>query len=194
MKIRIAIFASGSGTNAKNIISHFENHKTIEVRVLVCNNPKAKVLDIAAEMCVNNMLISNKEADSGEFLVEEMRFLRVDFIVLAGYLRKIPEELIQAYPNKILNIHPSLLPKFGGKGMYGIHVHEAVLANHEKETGISIHWVNEDFDSGEIIAQFKVDLSDQETAKTIQNKVHNLELEYFPTVIEEAILQHEMYV
>ncbi len=194
MKIRIAIFASGSGTNAKNIISHFENHDSIEVQVLVCNNPKAKVLDIAAEMCVNNMLITNKEADSGEFLVETMRFLRVDFIILAGYLRKIPIELIQAYPNKIINIHPSLLPKYGGKGMYGIHVHEAVLANQEKETGISIHWVNEDFDSGEIIAQFKVDLTDHETVKTIQKKVHNLELEYFPTVIEEAILQHETYV
>lgn len=194
MKVRIAIFASGSGTNAQNIITYFEDHKNIEVRVLVCNNSRAKVLDIANEMCVNNMLITNNQADSGDFLVEEMQFLSVDFIVLAGYLRKIPDALIQAYPNRIINIHPSLLPKYGGKGMYGMFVHEAVLENKERETGISIHWVNEDFDSGKIIAQFSVALSDNETAKTIQKKVHALELENFPQVIEQAILHHEAYV
>jgi phosphoribosylglycinamide formyltransferase-1 len=194
MKRKLAIFASGSGTNAKNIIAYFEDHESIEVRVLVCNNPRAKVLDIASEMCINNMLITNEQADDGNFLVEEMRFLRVDYIVLAGYLRKIPQKLIKIYPNRILNIHPSLLPKFGGKGMYGKHVHEAVLANEEVETGITIHWVNEDFDSGKILAQYVVPLTGKETAKVIQNKVHQLELQHFPQVIENAILNHEAYV
>lgn len=185
---RIAIFASGNGSNAMNIIKHFENHPMIEIAFVLANSPQAKVLQLAKEKGVKTILCTNEEAASEVYMVSICKNHHIDFIILAGFLRKIPSTLIQAFPEKIINIHPSLLPKFGGKGMYGMYVHEAVLLSGEKETGITIHFVNEEFDKGKIIAQFSVALNQDETPSSIQLKVQQLEHTYFASTIEKTIM------
>ena len=183
---RIVIFASGSGTNAENISLFFQESDLASVVHILTNKKDAKVLKRAKRLKINS-LVFNKE----DFLNQEKigKFLKkeADFIVLAGFLWKIPEHIIEAFPNKIINIHPALLPKYGGKGMYGMHVHEAVVSNKEKETGITIHYVNKNYDEGAIIFQKRVALSSEDTPEIVAEKIHQLEQENFPKVIENIL-------
>ncbi|MDR6969019.1 phosphoribosylglycinamide formyltransferase-1 [Flavobacterium arsenatis] len=182
----ILIFASGSGTNAENIILHFNKTKTAKVVAVFSNNPNAKVLERAKNLNVEHFVFSKEELSS-EIVLNKVNEFQPDLIVLAGFLWKFPQNIIEAYPNKIINIHPALLPKYGGKGMYGMHVHKAILENKEPETGITIHYVNEHYDEGEFIAQEKVSITDCLSAEEIAAKVHELEQEYFPQVIEKLL-------
>ncbi len=184
----IVLFASGSGTNAENIISHFQKATFAKVVAVFTNNPKAKVIERAENRSVPVFKFSKEEWQTGVVL-KKIQEYQPDLIVLAGFLLQCPQSLIEAYPNKIINIHPALLPKYGGKGMYGMRVHEAVLENQEKETGISIHLVNEHYDEGKIIFQKAINIEDCNTPETIAIKIHELEYEYFPKVIENYLTQ-----
>ncbi len=185
-KIRLAVFVSGGGTNLENIINYFSADEQVEVSMVVSNKADAYALQRAKNHGIQNVVISRKQFAEDEATV--MAAVKdCDFIILAGFLVKVPDYLIEAYPKRIINIHPALLPKYGGKGMYGHHIHEAVKAAGEKETGISIHFVNNELDAGEHIAQFKVALSDEDTADTIAAKIHELEQAHFPKVIESVI-------
>ena len=184
---RIAIFASGAGSNAAKIIEYFSTRNTIEVAVIVCNKPDAGVLKIAADHDIPTILIGKETFFRGDAYVAELKSLNIDFIVLAGFLWKIPQQLIAAYPKKMINIHPALLPKYGGKGMYGNKVHETVIANKEKESGITIHFVNEHFDEGEHIFQATCSIDETDDAATLAAKIHLLEHEHFPKVIESVV-------
>ena len=184
---RIAIFASGTGTNARKLIEHFELHKDAQVTLLVCNNPAAGVLDIARGHGVETLLTDREHFFDGHTIVQQLRDRGIDFIVLAGFLWLIPKELIAAFPNRIVNIHPALLPKFGGKGMYGKRVHEAVIAAGEKQSGITIHYVNEQFDEGAHIAQFTCDVLPGDTTDTLAARIHALEHEHFAEVVERCL-------
>ncbi len=182
---RIIIFASGSGTNAENIIEHFKNSQLAEVSYVVSNNSNAGVLERAKRLNVPFKVFTKKDIGTESF----MKFLKkhADFIVLAGFLLKIPDEMITFFPNTIVNIHPALLPKYGGKGMYGMHVHRAVVANKESQTGITIHYVNEHYDEGAIIFQKSVAIDANDTPDDVAAKIHILEQENFPKVIEKLI-------
>ncbi|MFY0600350.1 MAG: phosphoribosylglycinamide formyltransferase [Cyclobacteriaceae bacterium] len=181
----IAIFASGSGSNAENIIKAFES-SDIEVKVVLTNNPSAFVIERCERLNVPCLVFNRVDFKSEDFLDKLDRY-EIDFIVLAGFLWKIPEYLIQRYPNEIINIHPALLPKYGGKGMYGAHVHEAVVTNGESESGITIHLVDENYDEGKIIFQAKCVVAPEDNADAVASKVHELEYEHFPSVIGEYI-------
>lgn len=189
-KVKIAIFASGQGSNALNIIEHFKNHPQIEVGFVLSNRSDANVLIAAEKRGVPTFFVPNGAVEAGAELVEICRHASIDFIVLAGFLRKIPACLIASFPNRIMNIHPALLPKFGGAGMYGKHVHEAVFQAREVETGITIHFVNEVFDAGRKLAQFHCRVEATDTVNEIQQKVQLLEHMYFPVVIEKTILNY----
>jgi phosphoribosylglycinamide formyltransferase-1 len=180
---KIVIFASGSGTNAENIIKHFESREMAKVIAVFTNNPYAKVIERAHKLKVPTEIFSKTEFYESKFLQKLISY-QPDLIVLAGFLLKLPEIIVQAYPNKIINIHPALLPNYGGKGMYGMNVHRAVVENNESETGITIHYVNENYDEGNIIFQKKVALSTTDTPEMVAEKIHELEQKYFPTVIE----------
>jgi phosphoribosylglycinamide formyltransferase-1 len=184
---QIAIFASGAGSNAARIIDHFRHHTGIRVALIVCNKPDAGALGVASREAIPSLIIEKEQFFRGDAYVGELRQKKIDFIVLAGFLWKIPVALIRAYPGKIVNIHPALLPKFGGKGMYGQFVHEAVIAASEKETGITIHYVDEQYDHGAPIFQAKVIVEKDDTPETVAKKVHLLEYEHFPRIIEEVI-------
>jgi phosphoribosylglycinamide formyltransferase-1 len=186
MAVNISIWASGSGTNAENIILKFKNHPFIRIKMIVTNNPSAGVIQRAEKLkktvhIIPKSVLYEKVHRVIEFLKEE----EIDLIVLAGFLLKVPKEIIQEYPNKIINIHPALLPKYGGKGFYGNHVHAAVLQNKEKETGITIHYVNEEYDEGQIIMQSKCPVLETDTEETLAQRVHQLEYEFYPKVIEQ---------
>jgi len=186
MAVNISIWASGSGTNAENIILKFKNHPFIRIKMIVTNNPSAGVIQRAEKLkktvhIIPKSVLYEKVHRVIEFLKEE----EIDLIVLAGFLLKVPKEIIQEYPNKIINIHPALLPKYGGKGFYGNHVHAAVLQNKEKETGITIHYANEEYDEGQIIMQSKCPVLETDTEETLAQKVHQLEYEFYPKVIEQ---------
>ena len=184
---RIAVFASGNGSNAENIIRYFrDNDCGAEVALVVCNNPKAGVLARAQSLGVPTVLISRENFRLGDVPVRELAANGITHIVLAGFLQMIPGAVLSAYPGRIINIHPSLLPKFGGKGMYGRHVHEAVVAAGERTTGITIHHVSEDCDGGEIIFQTSVDVDPSDSAADVEAKIHALEREYFPRVIRDT--------
>lgn len=187
---RIAIFASGGGSNAIKLLDYFEKSREIEVVLLLTNNENAGVLE-KTEDRVDQMIINNEGANDGAYLVEVMQELEIDYIVLAGYLRKIPSELIHAFPKHIINIHPALLPKYGGIGMYGMNVHKAVLENKETESGITIHLVNEIYDDGEVLAQYTTSISPEDNADTIQKKVLEIEHRYFSEVVEKYIREQE---
>jgi phosphoribosylglycinamide formyltransferase-1 len=187
-KTRIAIFASGAGTNARTIISYVHNHATLEISLVVSTNLNAGVVQVAAENEIPCFVLENNEANDAAFMLNFLEKEEIDFIVLAGYMRKIPAEVTRAFENRIINIHPALLPKFGGKGMYGHHVHAAVKSAGEKQTGITIHFVNEHYDEGNIIFQASCEISDGDTAEDIQKKVHILEHQHYPSVIEKTIL------
>ncbi len=186
MMKKIVLFASGSGSNAENIIRYFNPQGAIGFPAVVTNKASAYVHERAKQLGIPSYTFSKQEFEDGTVL-KLLQKESVDFIVLAGFLLKIPENLLQAYPNRIINIHPALLPKFGGKGMYGMHVHEAVLAAGEKESGITIHYVNENYDEGQIIFQAKCDILPTDSAEDVANKVHALEYKYFPKVIEGII-------
>ncbi len=183
---KIVLFASGSGTNAENIIVHFNKGSQSNVVAVFTNNPHAKVVERAKNHKVN-VLIFNKEELSQEFVLRQLNDIQPDLIVLAGFLLKFPEHIIKEFPNQIINVHPALLPNYGGKGMYGMNVHKAVFENQEKETGITIHYVNEHYDEGGIIFQQSVNIEDCATPEQIAEKVHELEHEYFPKVIEKLL-------
>lgn len=188
-KKKLAIFASGTGSNALNIIDFFKDSEEIEVAFVLSNKQDAKIVTTAPEAGVPVYVFSNAEVEEAGKVLELCFEQQIDYIILAGFLRKIPLSLFLAFPNKIINIHPSLLPKYGGQGMYGANVHKAVLANNEKVSGITIHFVNAEFDKGEIIAQFSCDLVENETLESLQEKIHQLEHAHFPTVIQNTLLQ-----
>ena len=186
---KIVLFASGSGSNAEKIVLHFKEKEDAKIIKIFTNNPNAKVLDRALSLQVPTLIFNKQELIEGKIL-EQLNQIQPDLIVLAGFLWKFPESIIKKYPNKVINIHPALLPNFGGKGMYGMHVHQAVLDHKKTETGITIHYVNEQYDEGEFIFQKSVNIEDCQTAEAIANKVHNLEHQYFPLVIEKLITNH----
>lgn len=185
---RIAIFASGTGSNALNLIRFFKEDPNIKVSFVLSNNPKAKVLSSAKELGVTTLCYTNDQVADGAFLTQLCREKHIDWIVLAGYLRLIPKEFIQAYDGKMINLHPSLLPDYGGKGMYGRNVHEAVIGNKEERSGITIHFVNEAFDKGRIIAQFHCALTPDDTVASLEQKIRVLEQTYLPVVVQGTIL------
>ena len=181
---RLVIFASGSGTNAENIIRYFKKKPIAEVVGVLSNRSEARVLERAKNLGVKAMHFTKQELLCSDLVLEMIKNVQPDLIVLAGFLLKFPENILQEFPNKVINIHPALLPKYGGKGMYGNFVHEAVLQNQEQESGISIHYVNENYDEGALIFQKSIKISEEDTATTIAEKIHKLEQEWFPKVIE----------
>ena len=184
----IVLFASGNGSNAEEIIKFFKNSEIGKVVAIFSNKAEAKVLDRAKNH--NNTTVVFKKTQLNEgFVLEQLHQFQPDLIVLAGFLLKFPESILKEYP-KVINIHPALLPKYGGKGMYGMNVHQAVLENKEKETGITIHYVNEHYDEGEFIFQKSVNIEDCKTAEEIAHKIHELEHQYFPEVIGKLITNH----
>lgn len=183
----IAILVSGSGTNCENIIRYFQDSNQVSVSLVISSRADAYALVRANKLGVPTQVMSKSEFSDESLLMPLLRQYQVDFIVLAGFLLMVPDFLLSAYPQKIVNIHPSLLPKYGGKGMWGHHVHEAVKAAGDTETGITIHWVSEICDGGEIIAQYHTPLSPDDTPDDIAAKVHMLEQQYYPKVIEEII-------
>ena len=184
---KIAIFASGSGTNAENIIKFSKENKKIEISAIFSNNKNAYAIQRAINHNIKYHIFSRPDFYQSKKVLEILKSYNIDFIVLAGFLWLIPEYLIDAYPNKIINIHPALLPKYGGKGMYGMSVHKAVVENNEKETGITIHYVNREYDKGNTIFQAKCDVWPNDTPESIAKKVHELEYAHFPKVIEELV-------
>lgn len=184
--IRLAIFVSGGGTNCENIIRHFQGNEHVSIPIVVSSSANAYAITRAHNLGVATTVITRKQLNEEPdrvFAATE----GCDYIILAGFLPKVPEYLIERFPNRIINIHPALLPKFGGKGMWGHHVHEAVKAAGETESGITIHYVNAELDQGEHIAQYSTPLSPDDTAEDIADKVHVLEMKYFPNVIEKVI-------
>lgn len=187
--INIAIFASGSGSNAENIINHFKKNDNICVKCIISNKADAFVLERAKKNNIESKIFNKQEFTDCNELLSYLSEKDINFIVLAGFLLKISPKLISKYPKRIINIHPALLPKYGGKGMYGDNVHKAVESAKERKTGITIHFVNEEYDRGAIIYQAEVELTDKDDYKTIADKVHRLEYAHFPTIIEETIKQ-----
>ena len=185
---RIVIFASGSGTNAENIIKYFRQSTVATVVRVLTNKQRAKVLDRSKKLNVNSLYF-DKKAFAEDDTILNMLKKEADYIILAGFLWRIPPKIVEAFPNKIINIHPALLPKYGGKGMYGIHIHNEVVENKEPETGITIHYVNENYDEGAIIFQETVSVQPNDTPEMVASKIHKLEYEHFPKVIEQVILQ-----
>ncbi|NDW12072.1 phosphoribosylglycinamide formyltransferase [Bacteroides sp. 214] len=189
-KMNIAILASGSGSNAENIARHFSNNKEVRIALIITNKKDAYVLERARTLNIASLIFPKEEWITGERIMEALIDHHIDFVVLAGFLLRIPDVLLHKYPNKIINIHPSLLPKFGGKGMYGDRVHQAVVAAQEKETGITIHYVNEYYDEGEVIEQITCPVLSTDTPEQVAEKVHALEYAHFPRVIEKILFNH----
>ena len=184
---RIVIFASGSGTNAENLIKFFHNRENASVIQVLSNNPLAKVLDRCKTLKVSALSFNKKAFTETNDVLNILKASKPDLIVLAGFLWKFPEFILNEYMNKVINVHPALLPKYGGKGMYGMRVHEAVVANNETETGITIHYVNEHYDEGAVIFQTKCSVEKNDTAEDVAVKIHELEMEHFPKVVEQLL-------
>lgn len=183
----IAIFASGAGSNAEKIMERFQHHASIKVGLVACNKPGAGVFAIAEQFGVKSVLINKNEFLEGDACLSLLRQENIQFIVLAGFLLKIPPALVTAFPGKIINIHPALLPNYGGQGMYGMHVHKAVLANADKESGITIHYVDEQYDHGSTIFQATCTVLQNDSPETLAKRVHELEHLHFPRIVEETI-------
>ncbi|CCX66812.1 phosphoribosylglycinamide formyltransferase [Prevotella sp. CAG:1058] len=183
----IAVFVSGNGTNCENIIKYFQDDNDINISLVISNRQDAYALKRAAKYGVTCKVLSKSEINDEHIILPILQKFSIDFIVLAGFMLIVPEFIINKYYNKVINIHPSLLPKFGGKGMYGHHVHEAVKAAGETETGITIHFVNNICDGGEIIAQFKINLTQHDSVEDIESKIHLLEQKHFPNVIKDVV-------
>ncbi len=186
-QINLAIFVSGSGTNCENLIKYFADSERVYCALVVSNKPDAYALVRAEDLGVKTAVAPKAQLNDPEFMMPLLREHQIDFIVLAGFLPLVPNYLIDAYPRRIINIHPALLPKYGGKGMWGHHVHEAVKAAGEAETGMTVHWVTPVCDSGEMIAQYRVALTPEDTADDIAEKEHQLEMKYFPLVVEKVL-------
>ena len=184
---KVAIFASGSGSNAENIFNYFKENNEVEISLILTNNPKAFVLERAQKLGVPSLVFDREQFLKSDYVVNQLIDHKIDFIVLAGFLWLIPQNLIDAYQEKMINVHPALLPKFGGKGMYGHNVHRAVVDAHESETGITIHYVNENYDEGGIVFQAKTDVLPSDTPEDVASKVHALEYEHFPKVIDSLL-------
>jgi len=187
-KKRLALFVSGTGSNAKNIITYFEKHEDIEVALVMTNKSDSPIIEYTLSKSINLVMCSNEQAMNADFLSTMCSAHSVTHVILAGYLKLIPADFIQRYSNCIINIHPSLLPNYGGKGMYGDYVHKAVLENKEEQSGITIHEVNEHFDEGRFLAQFHCKIDSNETLDSLKEKIHYLEHSYFPVVIEKTLL------
>lgn len=188
-KINIAIFVSGSGSNCENLIRYFKDSEQIATPLVISNRADAYALVRAEKLGVPSVVVSKTELNDESILMPILQKFDIHFIVLAGFLPLIPDYLIDAFPRKIVNLHPALLPKYGGKGMWGHHVHEAVKAAGERETGMTVHYVTPICDAGEIIAQYKVALSPEDSVDDIAEKEHLLEMEYFPKIVEEVCLK-----
>jgi phosphoribosylglycinamide formyltransferase-1 len=184
---KIAIFASGSGTNAENIIKYFSNRKSAKVTLILSNRREAYVLKRAAEHNIKSIFFDYNEFNTSDKVLDDLLRNDIDFLVLAGFLWLVPEKILNFYAGRIINIHPALLPKYGGKGMYGEKVHKAVIDNHESESGISIHYVNKSYDEGSIIFQARCKVEPSDTPDTLAARIHELEYKYFPEVIENLI-------
>ena len=186
-KHKIAILVSGTGTNAINIIEYFEKNSVADVVLVISNKTDALAVEKAQNKGVKTIVFNNESFKKNGIVLDCLMSQSIDFIVLAGFLMKIPNDIIHAYPNKIVNLHPSLLPKYGGKGMYGKHVHRAVIEAQESESGISIHFVNEEYDEGAIIFQAKVSVEKGDSVEVLAQKIQQLEHRFFPKVIEQVI-------
>ncbi len=184
---KLVLFASGNGTNVQRIAEYFAGHSDVEILLVLTNNPKAGVLKRAEKLGLPTLIFSRDDFYQTGKVIEVLKNINPDLIVLAGFLWLIPSDMIDAFPNKIINIHPALLPKYGGKGMYGHHVHEAVIQNKETESGITIHYVNEKYDDGQIIFQSSFKLEENETPESLAEKIHEDEYRYFPVVIEDIL-------
>jgi phosphoribosylglycinamide formyltransferase 1 len=183
----IVIFASGSGTNAENLITFFQKRNNATVILVLTNNPHAKVLERCKKLTVSALSFNKIAFTKTDDILNILKASQPDLIVLAGFLWKFPKAILNEFPNKVINIHPALLPKYGGKGMYGKYVHEAVVENNEKESGITIHYVNENYDEGAIIFQAKCVVNKTDTADDVAEKINKLEMEYFPRVVDELL-------
>lgn len=186
-RINIAVFASGDGSNFENLVNYFSGSAVARVALLVCNKPEAYALERARRLGVDASVVTKAELQQPELVLPLMRRYDIGFVVLAGFLPLMPDYMIDAFPQRMVNIHPSLLPKFGGKGMWGHHVHEAVKAAGETETGLTVHWVTPQCDAGTVIAQRRVALLPEDTADDIARKEHLLEMEHFPKIIEDVL-------
>lgn len=182
----IAIFASGSGSNAENLINHFSQSNRARVKLILTENPKAFVIQRANRLKISSHIFTMEQLKSGEIL-ELLKQLEIDFIVLAGFLKLLPQPIVETFGRRVVNIHPALLPKYGGKGMYGINVHRAVIASKEIQSGITIHLVNNLYDEGDILFQAKCDILPSDTPETLAERIHALEYEHFPMVVEGYI-------
>ncbi len=188
---RIIIFASGSGTNAENLIKFFNTRKDVSVVQVLTNNPYAKVIDRCNNLKVSCLSFNRTAFYAENHVLDLLKAINPDIIVLAGFLWKFPTPILDAFENKVINIHPALLPKYGGKGMYGMHVHESVVANKERETGITIHYVNEHYDEGAVIFQSKCEVKSNDSAETVAAKIHELEMRHFPKIVESFLFPNE---
>jgi len=188
---RIIIFASGSGTNAENLIKYFQNRDNASVIQVLTNNPHAKVIDRCNTLKMSCLSFNKTAFYNTNHVLGILKNYDPDLIVLAGFLWKFPETILNEYPNKVINIHPALLPKYGGKGMYGMHIHEAVIANKEDETGITIHYVNEHYDEGTIIFQAKCEVESSDSMEDVAAKIHELEMKHFPKIVESILFPNE---
>jgi phosphoribosylglycinamide formyltransferase-1 len=188
--LNIAIFASGNGSNAQNIIEYFENSKTSKIALVLSNKKDAFVLERASRKNIPVFTFNSKEFNESEIVINKLKEYNIGFIVLAGFLLKVPSNITSAFYNKIINIHPALLPKYGGKGMFGMNVHNAVIEAGEAESGITIHYVNENYDEGRIIFQAKVQVNTEDTPESLAEKIHILEYQHFPAQIEKVISEN----
>lgn len=188
---KIALFASGNGTNVQQITEYFKNNNNVKVELIIVNKKDAYVRQRAKNLGVEDIYFSKEDFYNSNKVLDILKERKIDFIVLAGFLWIVPQNILDNFPNSIINIHPALLPKYGGKGMYGHHVHEAVIANKEKESGITIHYVNDNYDEGQIIFQAKCEVMPNDTADELAAKIHLLEKEYFPKIIESVLEQKE---
>ena len=187
MKKNIAVLASGKGSNAKNICSFFQNSKEVAVRLICSNKKDSPLFSFSKENNINFYYLDTSVSSFFDDFIQHLQLMNIDFIVLSGFLLKIPKNLVELYKNKIINIHPSLLPKYGGKGMYGHNVHNLVVDNKEKYSGITIHFVNEEYDSGAIIFQHKYELKNSETAESLADEIQKIEHAFFPKIILDTI-------
>ena len=188
-KVNVAVFVSGGGTNCENLIRYFQHSETVNIALVVSNKADAYALVRAERFDIPTTVVPKAELNNPDVMMPLMQRYDIQFIVLAGFLPLVPDYLIDAYPRRIINLHPALLPKFGGKGMWGHHVHEAVKAAGEKETGMTVHYVTPVCDGGEIIAQYRTALSPSDSVDDIAEKEHQLEMEFFPKVVEEVLLR-----
>lgn len=184
---KIAIFASGSGSNAENITTHFKQNNDVYVEHIFCNCKNAFVIERAKKLDIPYTIFNREDLYKSNKIIESLIALKIDYIILAGFLWLVPSVLVEQFPNKIINIHPALLPNYGGKGMYGMNVHKSIIENKETESGITIHFVNNNYDEGDILFQAKCRIDENDTAESLAEKIHQLEQKYFPTVIEQTI-------